>query len=332
MGINPKEINAYQPPNSATETTYDQLERGKQINENTGGVGDSETPVKKLIFKKARNEKVIRKKGSYIVLGGDRLGTLVSGNDSKGYTKSSAIDLVVGRGANLRKGKGLPAGTIAGPLPTGDAARIYISESTNIDASFGLATVPGDAHRESKDHPISGIALKADNVRMIARNNIKIVTGRNQGFTGGKELNSLGGRSPQAGTISLIGGNYTDSQVKMLGIFDPGGPVRGIPYLQPAIKGDNLVACINALYQYVDQLESVVWNLTLAVMTNQSSKAANPMNDPASRSADLAALGIELPYSLMHAYDSWSHSIATRERYLEYTGDMHIRSPNVYLT
>ena len=167
---------------------------------------------------------------------------------------------------------------------------------------------------------------------MIARNNIKIVTGRNQGFTGGKELNTLGGRSPQAGTISLIGGNYTDSQVKMLGIFDPGGPVRGIPYLQPAIKGDNLVACLNAMYQYMDQLESVVWNLTLEIVNNQITNVLNPFSDPISRGADLRALGVEIPYSLIHAYDSWSHSIATRERYLEYTGDMHIRSPNVYLT
>lgn len=334
MGINPKEINAYQSPSSAVPTLEDLFSQGKNINNipADSGLVDSETPVKKLTYKKGRNEKVISKKGSYIVLGGDRTSTLVEGHGPKGYTRSSAIDIVVGRGANIKKGEGLPKGTIAGPLFTADAARIYISESTNIDRAFGLADVPGEAHRGKKTHPLSGIGIKADNVRMIARNNIKIVTGRNQGFTGGKELNSLGGRSPQAGTISLIGGNYTDPQAKFLGFFDPDGPIKSVPYLQPAIKGDNLVHCLNSLYQYVDQLESVVWNLTLEAVGRHITKGLDPMASPVSRGADLRSLGIEIPWGILHAYDSWSWSITQRQKYLEYGGDMHIRSANVYLT
>ncbi len=334
MAINPKEINAYQPPHSAVPTLEDLLQQGKQINgiPSDAGLVDSETPVKQLNYKKARNEKVIRKKGSYIVLGRDRTGTLVEGMGPKGYTKASAIDVVVGRGANLKKGQGPPRGQIVGPLFTSDAARIYISESTNIDAAFGLADVPGEAHRGKKSHPLSGIGIKADNVRMIARNNIKIVTGRNQGFSGGKELNSLGGKSPQAGTISLIGGNYTDPQTKFLGFFDPDGPVKGVPYLQPGIKGDNLVHCLNSLYQYVDQLESVVWNLTLESIGTRLTKALDPFASPISRGADLRSLGSDIPWGLMQAYDSWSWSITQRQKYLEYGGDMHIRSANVYLT
>jgi len=334
MAIPPKEINAYQPPNSAVPNLEDLIKQGMQINAipPNAGLVDSETPVKNLTYKKARNEKVIRKRGSYIVLGGDRTGTLVQGQGPKGYTKSSAIDIVVGRGANLKKGLGPPNGTIAGPLFVSDAARIYVSESTNIDRAFGLADVPGEAHRGKKTHPLSGIGIKADNVRMIARNNIKIVTGRNQGFTGGKELNSLGGRSPQAGTISLIGGNYTDAQAKFLGFFDPDGPIKSVPYLQPAIKGDNLIHCLNSLYQYVDQLESVVWNLTLEAVGRHITRGLDPMGSPTSRGADLRSLSVEIPWGIMHAYDSWSWSITQRQKYLEYGGDMHIRSANVYLT
>jgi hypothetical protein len=333
MSIKPDLINAHTPP-TGLEYLHDEMERGQRFNQvpSNAGLVDSETPVKHLTYKKARNEKVIRKKGSYIVLGSDRTGTLVQGTGPKGYTKSAAIDLVVGRGANLKKGQGPPNGQVVGPLFVSDAARIYISESTNIDAAFGLATVPGDAHRDSKDHPLSAVGIKADNVRMVARNNIKIVTGRNQGYTGGKELNSLGGRSPQAGTISLIGGNYTESHVKLLGAFDPDGPIKSVPYLQAAIKGDNLVHCLNSLYQYVDQLESVVWNLLLTTLSKGVSKALDPFASPLSRTADLRALGEEVPWSLVNSYDSFTWSITQRERFLSYGGDMHIRSANVYLT
>ena len=103
--------------------------------------------------------------------------------------------MVVGRGANpnhkkVAKGEqpGPPDGFIVGPLPTSDAARIYISSKTNLDKHFGIDQSPRDPHVGSNKHLLSGIALKADDdVRMIARNNIKIVTGRNQGYSGGKE-------------------------------------------------------------------------------------------------------------------------------------------------
>tara|TARA_B100000242_G_scaffold286109_1_gene251345 strand:- start:194 stop:847 length:654 start_codon:yes stop_codon:yes gene_type:complete len=215
---------------------------------------------------------------------------------------------------------------------TADAARVYISESVNIDAAFGLAAAPRESNRESKLHPLSGIGIKADNVRMVARNNIKIVTGRNQGYTGGVERNNLGGKSPQAGTISLIGGNYSDAHVKYLGLFNPVGILKGVDYLQPAVKGENLVHCLNSLYQYVDQLESVVWNLTLEVLLQHATEAANPMSNPISRSADIRALGVKLSSGLLHAYDSWSWSITQRQQFLEEGGSLHIRSANVYLT
>ena len=71
-------------------------------------------------------------------MGTDRLGHLGQGAGASGFTNSDAIDMVVSRGANLNakavnKGEqpGPPDGFIVGPLPTSDAARIYISSKTN---------------------------------------------------------------------------------------------------------------------------------------------------------------------------------------------------------
>ncbi len=331
-----KEIQAFRTTSKQSETLEDKFAQGKNVNSipvNSGLMGTL-TPRPNLTFRQAESNSVIQHKGAYIVLGGDRPGHVGTGTSAKGYTRSDAIDIVVGRGANIREGKGPPDGYIVGPLLSSDAARVYISESTNIDKNFGLALTPREAHAESNDHPLSGIGVKADNVRLIARNNIKIVTGRNQGFVGGEdtEKNVLGGRSPAAGTISLIGGNYTDSEAKIFSIFDPKGPIQQVPYLQPAIKGDNLVHCLESLYNYVDLIESVVFNLALSEFGLHISKALDPFESPVGRLANLRAMNQEVPYVLMQAYESMVRSVADRQDFLDYGGSLHIRSANVYLT
>ena len=336
-----REIPAFSAPNSGVEPLYDKINKGENFNSIPGDSGllHSGTPRKHLTFREAANNSVIQHYGSYIVMGSDRLGHMGSGAGATGMSNSDAIDMVVGRGANLNpdavnKGEqaGPPDGFIVGPLPTSDAARIYISSKTNLDKSFGLDQSPRDAHVGSNKHLLSGIAIKADDVRMIARNNIKIVTGRNQGYSGGKEKNSLGGDSPQAGTISLIGGNYTDATFKLMGLFSPNGPVQTVPYLQPAIKGHNLVECLNALFEYVDQVNSTLFNLTLSSMGLRASFIADPLMSPISKVETIRSAGMDIPFGLEASFDSRAWALTQRRKYLEYGGDHHIRSPNVYLT
>jgi hypothetical protein len=344
-GFKIEEISAFHHPDKNAETVEDRIKAGQEVNSipSDSGLLHSGTPRKHLTFREAQNNSVIQHYGSYIVLGTDRPSHLGTGMGASGYSNADAIDMVVGRGQTLKnkaatsdekdKDKnGLPDGYIVGPMFTGDAARIYVSSRTNIDQNFGLAGVPRDPHKDKKDHPLSGIGIKADNVRVIGRNNIKIVTGRNQGFKGGMELNSLAGKSPQAGTISLIGGNYTDPEVKLAGLFQPDGVVQSIPYLQPAIKGDNLVMCLEALFSYCDMLEGAVYNLCLNNLDLKILDISDPFMSPIHSIGAFLSAGMDIPWAVEMLYESRSWSLAKRQDFLSYGGPLHIRSQNVYLT
>ena len=351
MGIKVHEIRAFSPPNSSITSLQDRIEDGLNVNSipSDSGLLHSGVPRKHLTFREAANNSVIQHMGAYIVLGTDRPSHLGTGGGASGYSNDDAIDIVVGRGQNLKSGKvlksdmsaqetedyygdGPPEGFIVGPMFTADAARIYVSSRTNIDHNFGIASTPRDAHLGSNAHPVSGIGIKADRVRMIARDNIKIVTGQNQGFTGGKELNSLGGVSTQAGTISLIGGNYTAAELKLAGLLAPDGVVQSIPYLQPAIKGDNLTQCLEALFAYVDKIEGAVYNMALQDLAFRNALQADPLISPISK--PVIGLGATLNKTFVTSalYETRAWALGCRQKYLEYGGTFHIRSSNVYLT
>ena len=123
---------------------------------------------------------------SYIVLGGDRVSTPASGYAGKGHSGCHMIDLVVGRDP-----------TMSGhPSFKGDAARIYISQRTDVDHSFGLAS--GNVLSPKTR---SAIGLKADGRRIVAREGIKIVT------MGKGTKNSMGKKIQTYTGIDLIAGN-----------------------------------------------------------------------------------------------------------------------------
>ena len=268
-------------------------------------------------------------------MGTDNPGHAGTGTGASGNSKSATIDICVGRGSNLNDGDGPGEGWYVGNMFSADAARIYISESTNVDHNFGIASVPADPHMGKNDHPLSAIGLKADNVRMIARNNIKIVSGQNQGFKGhkkGKEPNSLGGKSSDAGTISLIGGNYSASQTKYMGLYHPGGMFTSHPYLQPAIKGDNLVACLEAIYAYIDLVASATFNAALGGLAIDATMIADPFISPISKGVIAMEAGLKIPFGLDHVYAARTKGLSDRRRFLEYAGEFHVRSANVYLT
>ena len=307
--------------------------QNKHSTPSTSGVAQTLTPRKNLTFRESLNNSVIQHLDSYIVLGGDRPGHIGTGEGASGLV-SDSIDLVCGRGKNLNDGKGLPAGYIVGPMFTSDAARIYISSSTHIDKNFGIAKVFRDSQPESNKQPLSGIGIKADRVRLVARDNIKIVTGMADGFTGqgGKENNSLGGKVGQAGTISLIGGNYTASQVQSMGIFNPGGSIQSIPYLQPAIKGDFLTACLEDLFSYVDMIDSAVFNICLSSMESEVEQATSTIIEVGKVSPLLKSAMEYGIHGAEQLYTARTLALSFRQRYLQQGGSKHIRSANVYLT
>lgn len=184
-------------------------------------------------YNEASGEKVIQgKNNQYITLGRDRPGGVMSGYGGMGDTHCGMIDIVVGRhgivGREIDE-DGTPV-YLDNHHPL-DAARIYISQKTDIDGNFDAGTgvdnilpfglVGNPAAR-------SGILIKADGVRVVAREGIKLIAGADRFNSAGYQKESIRG-------IDLMGNNTDEG-------------------LQPLVKGENLVEFLGKLS------EEIEWN------------------------------------------------------------------------
>ncbi|MAH44366.1 hypothetical protein CMI37_00960 [Candidatus Pacearchaeota archaeon] len=295
------------------------------------GVFHTMVPMKNLLFKMAPNSSVIEHMGSYITFGTDRPGVIGSGTGGQGYADSATIDIVVGRGASARAGKGLKKDTLAQPMFSADAARIYVSQMTNLDKNFGIAAgVPGSL--PSKPVQGAGIGIKADDVRLIARNSMKIISGRGSGFTGTGttfgEPNSKGGKSQGAPTIQLIAGNYSDSKLLYGGLKNP---LEEVAYLQPAIKGHNMIAALKEMNTNIQKVWSAVYNMALIQAGYNGVLAVDPYRPSVPTAFVPAGLGT----ATFVMANLWATRIRIRmweQYYLEHHGYRYIASPNIWLT
>jgi hypothetical protein len=188
-------------------------------------------------FIKTSSEKCIEgSNNTCIVLGRDRPGSRISGYGGRGDTQAGCIDIVVGRiGADPKTFQENGDRTWADPSMKYDAARIYVSQKTDIDENFYLADGKvGNAKAKS------AIGIKADGVRIVARDGIKLVT-RTDG------LNAQGGEIAQASGIDLIATNNDEE-------------------LQPIPKGENLRESLERLVTHVDKLNGIVDSMLMYQM------------------------------------------------------------------
>lgn len=164
----------------------------------------------------------------FIVVGRDRPAGLLSGYGGRGDTKCGSIDIVVGR---KLPNEGIidEAGDkiFVNPDFSGDAARIHISQRTDIDRNFQL--VDGSVGNSVAR---SGIGIKADSVRIIGREGIKLVTRAD-------ETNSIGGEINRVKGIDLIAGNNTRN-------------------LQPMVLGRNLKELLEKMQKDIAALSGMV--------------------------------------------------------------------------
>ena len=225
-----------------------------------------------LQFKVAPNEKVISKNGAFVVLGTDRPTSAASGYGAKGSARAASIDLVVGRLSSARGGKGVKDGTFVDNNFAADAARIYISQQTDIDTNFGI--VEGSV---GNPRARSAVGIKADGVRVFGREGVKIVTGKGNGWRGfgfKGETNSLGGKISQpAPGIELIAGNNTEPRKVYGGLFNPR---ETIETLQPVAMGYNTRDAFRELSNVIDEIIAAIQNLALAQM-NINTKTATAL-------------------------------------------------------
>ena len=187
---------------------------------------------------------------SWIVLGRDRPGSRASGYGGKGHSHSGAIDIVVGRmgrSAIERTPDGERA--MCDPDFMKDSARIHISQKTDVDANFNLAagSIPMSKAK-------SAIGIKADAVRVIGREGIKLVT-----RTDPKNSQGEGGASVYG--IDIIAGN------------DDQG-------LEPMVKGKKLVDALTQLVKHVDKLNGIVDNMLMIQMQFNTALTTHFHNSP----------------------------------------------------
>ena len=198
-------------------------------------------------FNKQEGETLLQgPSNSRIVFGRDRTSSKYSGYGGKAGSHCAMIDLVAGTHGSYGKEcdkEGLPI--LADPNFTNDAARVYISQRVDIDECLGLRS--GETGRPRGR---SAVAIKADNIRIVAREGIKLVT-----KTDGE--NSIGGNIRATSGIDLIAGN-DDAD------------------MQPLVKGDELVKYLENINQSIQDVTGLLnhfWTLFLrfeAVLANHT--------------------------------------------------------------
>lgn len=181
-----------------------------------------------FLYAKSQNEHVIKNdySNSFIILGKDKPAGSTSGYGGKGDTKCSSIDLVVGRISQVNAEEtedGEPL--YADNNYTLDAARIYISEKTDVDDNFQL--VDGSIGNSKAK---SAIALKADGVRIIAREGIKLITKTDFANSQGPEI-------------------FENNGINIIALNDETN-------LQPMLLGQNTVDCITEIIDEIDKLQN----------------------------------------------------------------------------
>jgi hypothetical protein len=187
-----------------------------------------------LAYNKISGELISHVGDAYIVLGKDKPEGITSGYF--GESNCSTIDLVVGR-------CGVVGQQIAEEFPDKaannnfylDSARIYISQRTDVDDNLGLTDFfekVGVHEGPAKNR--SAIAIKADGVRIVAREGIKLVTMTD-------ETNSTNNTIAGKYGIELIGGANINEEN-----YD----------LQSLIKGDNMVEAMSKILEHFAQLDT----------------------------------------------------------------------------
>ena len=233
-------------------------------------------------FNKSESEHVIQQGNSYIVLGRDRDSSFLSGRGGMGYTQASAIDIVVGRENN--KPEPIKERYLANPNFFKDAARIYITQRGDVDNYFGLAN-GSEGNRTSKNQ--SGIGIKSDHTRIIGRSHVKIVAGIAKLREGQREKNSLGFDIERPGKIDLIAGNYTKPSLGFISkSFRELLGASEVNSLQPAVRGENLVDCLQemfdemvAMYSEIIQNTKAIQNLYFSLATHAHKTAPTPKGE-----------------------------------------------------
>ena len=204
----------------------------------TGKLGiDGRSVYRELpTYNSIESSKILNKNNSFINLGQDAPGGPGTGYSAFG-TPASSVDIVCGRVTSLPD-VSRNSGIYVNDNFMYDAARIYVSETTDLEDNFSMPV--GDNVRQKAR---SGVGAQADFIALKGKGGIKLATGQ---FG---ERNSKGGKVRSGSGIELISGNYTEN-------------------LQPLVLGDNLENSLKSIIKRINALSDIV--IDLAQVQNQT--------------------------------------------------------------
>ena len=201
---------------------------------NPQGINQGKSNVANPTYNIAESEVVVRgKEGSIIILGRDRPGSITSGTGAGPNTNVSCIDIIAGLSGPLKREVDSKGGRVATNKSMElDSARIYITErAKDIDSKEYFNLARGNVGYLTNR---SAIGIKADSVRIIGREGIKLVTSSD---TRNGASGLLIGDNVQG--VDIIAGN-NDSD------------------LQPMVKGDDLAKVLDSLLEIIQDIHSSV--------------------------------------------------------------------------
>ena len=279
------------------------------VDDQAGPVSANGQPLNPIpVFNKKADEKILDnpKQNCMIRMGNDRM-TGQEGYGATGHPNSSAIDIVAGMTGKLARVRDKNGFTVkTNPSAYLDAARIYISQRCDADQMFGITR-----KQTPRSHSQASVVIKADHVRVVAREALKLVTGTDMRDSDGKLHSYTHG-------IYLIAGN-DDSD------------------MQPMVKGDNLVKCLDELFNnQIGDASMQFWEATLQATDAITEIAGVPLNSgpvplipsipsPIKVSYNLALLA-RATYIAITSFNTASEITIKKRNWLEPEGDEYILS------
>ena len=227
------DINKLPPQVRAYYDSLDETGKSRFFGFGQGARDDWEVPE----FISTNVEEVISKGNASIVLGLDRPHNILSGYGGARNTHCASIDIVAGRiGSKARKKDDEGNINYVDPNFTLDGARVYLSQKSDVDSVFGLRA--GTVGNTDVESPRSTVALKADTLRFIARENIKLVTKTDWKNSQGGELKNM---------------VQTNFGINLIAMNDDKD-------MQPLVKGNNLKECLREIMASIHELSGLFSN------------------------------------------------------------------------